>query len=204
MNLAVHHMMGAALFSKRVREIEEQNKGQPFGPFFSEIIWNASAATFLTVAAIEAYINEIFLSANTHFPSKIAQVVDGRWKKIAHFQTLKKYQEALRLKGKEGIPKGCSIYQNIASLIEARNALIHFQPQWHDESRSHRRIANLLKGKFDTSPFMDQGASFFPDKCMTYGYVKWAIDTAMAFANEFSDRSGILNKFTKYNEKIDP
>jgi len=202
MNLAVHHMMGAALFAKRVREIEVQNKEQRFGDFFSEIIWHSSATTLLAVAAIEAYINEIFLDAKTNFPVDVAQIVAEQWAQIERTPTLKKYHKALRLKGAKAM-EGSPAYQEMDNLIKARNALTHFQPQWQDEETSHREVEQRLKGKFPTSPFMDSGSTFFPNQCMTYGFTKWAVETAMTFSNEFSIRFAITNKFLKFKDMIE-
>ncbi len=198
MNLAVHHMMGAALFAKHAGEIEANHRGEQLGEFFSEITWNVSATIFLSVAAIEGHINEIFLEANVYFSEHDDQEIAKLWERIERYEILYKYQEALQLNNKAKMPKSDTIYQNMDSLIKARNALVHFQPQWHDEEKSHRKIQERLKGKFEPSPFMDSGASFFPNKCMSHSFASWAVHTAMKFADEFSEKSGIMNKFIKF------
>jgi hypothetical protein len=63
-NYAVPHLLSAAIFSRRLGEIEAEHSGQDFGPFWDEILAHASATVFLAVAGLESYANELFIDMN--------------------------------------------------------------------------------------------------------------------------------------------
>jgi hypothetical protein len=67
MNYAVPHLLSAAIFSRRVGEIEAKHSGQAFGPFWDEILAHATATVFLTVAGLESYANELFVDMTKTF-----------------------------------------------------------------------------------------------------------------------------------------
>jgi len=71
-NLAVHHLMAAALYARNVHAAEKQHRGQPFGPFLDEIGWQVTACVMLAVAAVEAHFNErmMDLSVDNDFREK--------------------------------------------------------------------------------------------------------------------------------------
>lgn len=59
-NLSWQLLRSAAASSRTVGEIESQHAGQPFGSFFGDILGHAVQSVVSAVAALEAFINEVF------------------------------------------------------------------------------------------------------------------------------------------------
>lgn len=187
-NLAVQHILAADYFTRKAGEIENLNAGKPFGDFYEEIIWTVSSAIVFSVMALEADVNEIF--------------VDERWKLTERKSFLDKYERALFLRKKKRFDKGTSVYRNADNLRNLRNALIHFTPEWPDEKKKHKIIADRLKGQFQLSPFVPASAEFFPMKCMSHGCAEWSVKTALAFSSFFSGQTGLPDRFASHLSRI--
>jgi hypothetical protein len=55
---ASHHLQAAAMYAREVHRIEVEHTGEPYGSFFDEIIRYASSVIIMSLAALEANINE--------------------------------------------------------------------------------------------------------------------------------------------------
>ena len=98
MNLAYQHLLAANNFARLAHEIEIQNADQPFGEFFNDIIGYVSGAVIMSVAALEAYINEIFVDYQIYLPGYDQVLFDEYWSEInRHTKILDKYQKVLKL-----------------------------------------------------------------------------------------------------------
>jgi hypothetical protein len=213
-NFAVQHMLAAARFARRVGEVEKEHAGEQFGPFFDEIISYVSATILSSAAGLEAYINELFIEAETYFPEyrrgASAELWDLLWKRVERDNTLDKYQLALDLKKLDrfGKDKKSTIdvtYAAASALIDVRNALMHFKPQWDDEEKLHRQLTNRLRNLgIPTSPFMPAGTQHFPTAFMSHATAKWAVTTSLQFTAAFSQRAGLENKFAGFIERMNP
>src|SRR4051812_27561615 len=116
MQFAGQHLLAAASFSRRVGELEAQHKGETFGPFFDEILWNATASVILSAASLEAYVNEIAADRGRHFKGHAPELVDALWEKSERDQLLDKYDLALLLLGKTPLDRGAKLCQNVHAL----------------------------------------------------------------------------------------
>jgi hypothetical protein len=96
--------------------------------------------------------------------------------------------------------KDVSQYQSVDTLIKARNALVHFKPEWHDEQEVHDKIGKRLKGKF--SPFVDENSPVFPVRCMTHGFAAWAVRSSLNFVQWYSRLAGLPNRFAQFMERM--
>jgi nucleoside diphosphate kinase len=67
MNFSLYHMMAADRFAAKAGEIERQYQGQPYGPFFDEIVVHVSSSIIMAVASLESFINAVFLMAEIYF-----------------------------------------------------------------------------------------------------------------------------------------
>jgi hypothetical protein len=108
----------------------------------------------------------------------------------------------LLLKKKEPLERGATPFQNAADLIELRNALVHYTPEWSYEDGKHKKLGARLSNRFDTSPFCVDGDSFFPKKCMSYGCAKWAVSSALNFIDAFTERADLRNPFDSQRARI--
>ena len=203
---AFQHMKAALLFKTRVVQAEITHAGEPFGPFIEEILIHGSACFMSSAAALEALINELFMmesgplyGSSTNFDSKTES--GAGWS-----STLDKYQQALDVTGVARIPKGSKFYQDASSLFKLRNALVHFKPPW-DPTRN-KELEGRLRGRFATSPFVDQGADFVALKCMSAGGVTWAVNAVFAFVEEFYERTQLfpkkMERFLSLRDTVQP
>jgi len=152
--------------------------------------------------ALEADVNEIFIDANINLGEHDKELMDEIWNLIEPKAILDKYEMALFLKKKERFDKGDSIYQDTATLIKLRNALVHFKPEWSDEKKEHKKIEDRLRGKFPLSPFLPAEAEFFPKKCMSHGCAQWSVQTALTFRSYFSLKAGLTDRFAPYISRL--
>lgn len=204
-NFAVQHLVAAARFARLCFQVEAINSGKPFGPFHDEIRSYATAAVFSSVAALEANINEVFADAqdgSISFGTVNSKLVNEIWELIETKQILEKYQFALLIQGKDRMSKGEKAYHYANTLITARNALVHFKPEWHHQQKMHEKISRILKGKFQLSPFLDENAPIFPMRCMTHGFADWAIRSSLNFVSRFAQESGTPNKFDRFLDRL--
>ncbi len=64
------------------------------------------------------------------------------------FSLLSKFQVALVCAGHERMDKGAEPYQSVDVLIDLRNELVHFKPQWwHDDGRDEAKFVATLRAK---------------------------------------------------------
>lgn len=213
-NFALHHMLAAARFARLSESIEANYAGEPFGPISAEIISYVSATVLTSGAGLEAYINELFIDADTIFPEyrqgTSAYLWDILWKEVERKDTLGKYEIALDLKKQTRFTKEdkssplYSIYTSASILIEVRNALIHFKPQWDDEEKSHQAIALRLL-KENVQPRLSVGSTpIFPTDFMCHDMTRWAVKSSWTFIEAFSQKADLPNKFAYMVNDLNP
>ena len=205
-NFAVQHMIAAARFARLCYKVEDDNAGAPFGPFYDEIINYVTATILSTVASLEANINEIFADVRDHiivFDGLDMNLLTEIWDLIEEKPILEKYQFALVLKKKVRMNKGDQQYQYVDTLIKVRNALVHFKPEWLDKQQEHEKIGKLLRGKFTLSPFLTENDPIFPMRCMTHGFAEWAVRSSLEFAQWFTQRADLPNRFAQFLDRMD-
>lgn len=183
-NMALQHFLGASHFCREVQRIEQENKGKPFGPFFEQIIWNFSSCVILCVSSVEAYLNETM--DDRDFDDDLVRLIERT-------NTLDRYVYFLKLSGRSPLVRGSQPAQFMAALIDLRNALVHFKPEWDYEPKKHKTLENKLP-KLPNSPFLEPSAVFFPQRCMTYGYAEWSVTCTYSFLEEFSKLADISFK----------
>jgi hypothetical protein len=183
-NLAVQQLLAAGRFSKQVGEIERANTEQPFGPFWEEILHNSIASVLCCASSIEAYANEIFSDRETMFPCFSAPLLDNLWATYERQQSVEKFKLALLLRDKPAFDEGASAYKNMEILIDLRNALVHFKPEWDTEAHQHEKLSRKLEGKFPPSPFLTDNL-IFPRRWATHAGTRWAVQSCLDFVQEF-------------------
>jgi hypothetical protein len=114
--------------------------------------------------------------------------------------TLEKFEFALLLSEKPSISKGSTPYQDVQILVELRNALVHFKPEWDTQADRHLTLSKKLKHKFDPSPFLNDEL-IFPRRWATHGCTSWGVHSCLKFAAEFERLSSLP---PKYPQSINP
>lgn len=217
--LSTGHLKNAAHFARLTGEIEQHTKFT-WGTFKPHEAY-AMGAVLSSVAFLEAAVNELYAdAADDSHPSEIVRSIGegyamempkdvrgllaGLWgteRFRMGARTLEKYEIALRIAGAAGFDRGTQPYQDVALLIKLRNALIHFEPQSHHEGEDEpTRFEEKLSGKFSLNPLAappinplgkDPLQPFLPHKCLGYGCAMWALQSSVAFTEEFFSRMGL-------------
>jgi hypothetical protein len=203
MGFAIQHLLAAARFARRCGEIEKENRGKPIDYFFDEILHCCTASLFFSVASLEANINELFFDSEQHFSHQTPDLIAELWSLVEEKPILDKYQAVLVLKGVAKFEKGTAPYQDVDSLIKARNALVHFKPEWDDDQETLRKVGARLSGKFNLSPFHNDSAPLFPHRCVTHGCAKWAVQASLEFMEAFHDSASVPHKFSLFERSLD-
>jgi hypothetical protein len=194
-NLAVQHMLAAARFSREVRQLEEQHKEEQFSEFWESILHHATACVLTTVASLEACANELFSDRSSLFPDYSPELMNNLWETYEQKPILQKFEFALLLLRKPVMDSGAGSYQDIKVLIELRNALTHFKPEWMNEATEHAKISAKLVSKIDGGPFLPASELLFPRRWAGHSCTSWAVSSAIAFANDFERLAGLSAKY---------
>lgn len=164
----------------------------------------------LSVAGLEAYVNELYISHDSPIRKAIPNFEQEFYNKkyqIERKSILCKYQYALKLLEKQKLNKESTEFKNAKNLITLRNTLMHFKPFW-DEEHQKAGLQEELKDEFKMSPFYNDSSNSVSDSefattsCMTSSCGKWAVETSYNFINTFSSCAGIPNKLTKDLDKL--
>ena len=212
---SMYHIQAAASFTRLLLQMEQQYKDTKNNlklfPHELDVVYKgyATGAIFSAVSFLEASINELFVEATDEdfsheyhrfhkFPSRIVSCMADLWRldipRTGSFPILNKYQVALTVAQKELFEKGTAPYQNAFLVIQLRNRLVHFEPDFTPlhfpgAATVGSSFEDRLIGKFALNPWLKKyAASFFPEKCLGYGCAKWATESILAFATEFFRR----------------
>jgi hypothetical protein len=165
-------------------------------------------SVFFAVAFLEATVNELFADAHDGverlkiLETDALNLLKRMWEqgipRTAQYPVLEKYAIALTLARKPAFQKNQVPWQPVALLVRLRNALVHYEPEWihikagTGEAYKPHKFEEQLKGRFPLNPLARAEDPFYPEKVLGHGCAAWAIKAAVAFADEFANRLGIL------------
>ncbi|RII35357.1 hypothetical protein D2A34_09145 [Clostridium chromiireducens] len=216
---SIQHLISTALYRKEIRELEN-NLNKKYNEYeFLKHRSLCTSAIFSAVSFLEALINEFFSDSYDNpegivrdLPSEYIDSLGQMWElgipRTASYNIVEKYQIALTLCKRDKINFGCSPGQDISVLIKLRNALIHFEPEWVvtrdiiNNTKDRQKLEKLLMYKFQINKFTGDNNPFFPDKCLSYGCVDWALTNVIAFTDIFFISLGIVPPYEKIRFKI--
>ena len=201
---AFQHLMAAALFTRQAYGLERQNQGMSFGTFFEDIRSYVSGAIMCSAAALEANINELFIAHGGPLRCALPDFETQFWgeKGIEKKQILAKYQEAMRILGKQELPKDTLFFEDAHCLIAMRNSLVHFKPLWDPRRKKDVNLIEKLQNKFALSSFCDEGADFISMKCMSHACAAWTVLATITFVREFAISSGLQDSVRAFTEGL--
>jgi hypothetical protein len=192
-NLACHHIRSAAYFARQAGAIENA-RDKLEESFFPQHRAYCMGAILAATAALEAAANEFFLDVAegrrhvSHLDAKVRAALASDWPQVERKSILSKYQAVLARVTTQEMDAGTEPYQGADGLVKLRNLLVHFKPEWDTNLIHHAKIETTLQGRFAECRWFDSGNAFFPKRCLGYGCARWATETALAFAAEFSAR----------------
>jgi hypothetical protein len=198
-HFGLQHLVGAALFARKALEIEctlEEivGSGEPEWAHRAYV----TGAVFSAAASLEATINEVYLGTLQGDPTAMEKT-DPRfaiglvrdWRRLERKSILRKYQEALGFAEVSKFEEDDPLYKDVDGLIQLRHALVHYKPEWNTDQKKHKETGDALEGRFEPNPFAGPNDAFFPKKCLGHECAKWAVQSSLAFMNEFFRRVGL-------------
>ena len=148
-----------------------------------------------TVASLEAYANELFFDRTTVFPGYSEELLNHLWEAYEKKPMLDKFDFALLLMRKPKLNRGARPVQDVDDLVELRNALTHFKPEWENEAVRHKKLSDRLQSKIEGSSFLPQNELLLPRRWASHNCTAWAVKNALALAKEFERLSGLSEKY---------
>lgn len=209
---STYHLWAARDFSAKCAAIESVHHGP--SRFDHEHRALVIAAVVESASFLESAINELFKDCvDDHHayvgvlaPAAIASM-QAQWATWhngprAAPPTLGKYDAALRSVGLNQFDHSTGPYQDAVDVLNLRNALVHFTPEWSPASGVHR--FDSFKSKFEDNRLMrGSGNAYFPDKCLGAGCAAWAAKSSRSFVDAFHEKLGIRPNYQRSPELRD-
>ncbi len=226
---SIKHLINATQLCRNAYEIEKKiteikSKSKEEKEFISnQYSAYVNSAVILSVASLESKINEFIYNIKDGCAPKelqnplyiksnetISSILDMESNIFERLSLLDKYEFAFSIYNISSFEKGRKPYQDVKLLINLRNSLIHYYPEYqlvgeekHPEHEQHK-FEKQLKEKFAINPFYaDTGNPYYPDKCIGYGCAEWAVKSSIAFIDEFDKKFGIKPISELLGDKLD-
>lgn len=197
-NFASQHMGTAIKFAQQAHMIELNYTNEKKDDFFNEMRTYVSSTIILLVCALEANINEHFVSNDgilkDYIPNdreKIFDIIDSK-------SIRDKYQLGLILNKKPPLQFDNDPFESFQYLIKFRNSLVHYKPETDIDFKVSKQLEKNLKYKFDTNSHAKKSYSFLGYHAMSYSCAKWAVNTALDFSKAYSKMLSISDKFPHF------
>jgi hypothetical protein len=207
-NLSLTHLRAAAFLAGECYPLEQQYKWPATEPVLNQHNAFSISSVILSVASIEAFINEFHLDACDNSisflgrASHVAHLIRDLWYTVERGPILEKYQWILILSGVEAFKKGSAPFQPAADLIELRDSLVHFKPEWDDDARINERLEARLAGKFELNILSMPSQLFIPYRSLGHGSGAWAVNSAREFIGAFCKKLECADRIDPYDEEL--
>jgi hypothetical protein len=122
--------------------------------------------------------------------------------RTAAFNILEKHTFALQILEKGTLDFGKVPGQQVKALINLRNALTHYEPEWQSSEDEAHKIEKQLKGQFAPNALAGLGNPFWPAQCLGYGCCKWAIEAVVAFHQQYWIQLGLPGRHSHIYEQL--
>lgn len=211
---SIQHLKSAYLLSDESKKTEEKDYSKIEGLERVELISRNMAfvtgSLFATASFIEATIREIICDIIegqpriTYLSLDDRRTIESEWNKkgrdnLERRSTINKYKSVLKLIKQNCLNENSTLFMNVSSVIDVRNTLVHYTPEDYSihspflsENHDQYELTEFLDGKFEYSTFYKKsGNPFFPDKCLGYGFSKWALINAVSFVDDFHNSVGL-------------
>lgn len=200
-NLALHHLFAACRAAARVRELESQHAGEEFGEFWEEILHCSLSVVSLSVAAAESYANETLLDSPTFPDSMPPSAVKELMALIDRKSILEKYRIALSLISGAALSKEEPVVKRMALLIDLRNAVVHFRPEWFDSQKAHATLSERLAKEIGASSFLAT-EPLFPRAWASTSFVEWALVSTIGYLDAFFAAANVKSPLEPFRGRL--
>lgn len=202
---SLHYMMAACRFATQLKKLELESKDKEFGESFDEILHLAMAVTMMSVAALEAYYNELTFEGQILISHGVNKDYANCFvEKIERKPTLDKYSEIYEIIKSQKLNKEECWWPHTKTLINVRDKLIHFCPEWYGEEGKHVKLSEELKEikTIKSSPILANEKHLFPLAWASYSYCLWVLKTTRNFISEYHRLLGKPSEWEQFNEKL--
>jgi hypothetical protein len=209
-NFSFHHIRSAAWFAGKARAMEESLTWPPSNEQHFEHLALSTSAVIASVAAVEAYLNEVYLDiadGNADQVGRIGPMLDvvvQLWDTAERQSLLRKFEWLFTLATSRTIDRGSSVYQNIVDVVAVRNELVHYKPEWSHTPTRSERLEKRLKGRFPLNPLSASGQFFIPYRCLGAGCARWSVESAFAFVSWFATDLGVRHSWEGFRSQVIP
>ena len=221
-NIALHQLFAACRLAKLVREVEDQHRSQPLGEFWEEIFQYALGVVMLSVAALECYANELSadldgVEARPVLPFPTPQSNRARATEVGaavnaadcaatdapapREPILWKFEIAFQRIANRPMPKGGVVFANTRALIDLRNAVVHFRPEWFDDQDRHAKLSRRLAYKFQRSPFLP-AEPLFPRAWASASFCDWSLTSTVRFIDGFFSQASLASPLEPFRSRL--
>lgn len=202
-NLSLQLLIGASDLSARVGRIEAENSGKPFGSFYNGILSASCSCVVMAIAAAESFINETFADRHKWFAEHDQATLELFWVDIERKSLCEKYKLATSLCGKSDLNWGEDPYQSFTTLIQLRNGIVHFTPEWPNQRDRHENLSKKIRDRVTLSEWLSSEPAF-PRAWTSHSSTKWAVSTVQTLVAAFSAHTGIEDRFARHTHMISP
>lgn len=206
-NFTHYHLNSAIIFANCALELEklcgddQKKKNETHLDYISYV----SSSILTSVAALESNVNELFIDFQEKFKNlpkdkypdthKMVKAINTfssidifKHVKQNHKPAIVKYNTlSLLIKGKDIISQKEAT--DISFIVDLRNSIIHFMPEWDNELKKYDKIEKTYRGqyvnKFSLSPIYNENAMFFPCLCLSSSCAFWCNASVEKFINTF-------------------
>jgi hypothetical protein len=183
-NFANHHLEFALDFARRAYHIETEHAGQGWGSHAVDVQREVIATVFFSVASLEAWVNEIGADPARRFPALDARLIAAALELAERRQLLEKLQLLAELRQGNPPDYGRPPAQDLPLVVDLRNALVHYRPEFASGAR-HGRIGQRLEQRVQRTPFLSRSEPMFPRGFASYDCARWAVETVRDFLAVF-------------------
>lgn len=168
----------------------------------------AMAAVLSAVSFLESLVNEVFEDVRDKLklddtrvkgirrPGRRAMTAFWEATDRGQYRLLDKFDMALLLNSKESFNKGEQPYQDAKLLVDLRNALVHFRPEWHEHG-TPGKLETRLAMRMKPSGLIpaDYAAPWVPVKVLGASCAEWSVQTVQNFADQWTTRLAIARTY---------
>lgn len=196
--LSLHLLYAALQFAHSAQALEEAvPRLHPHDPRHRSYVLGSvmSATTFL-----DAVVNEVLQDASDNADEYCKQLPAGVRARLAtlweqsdrgkRFSTLERYAMALSMSDKESMPKGSAPTQEAQLVVQLRNWIVHYRPEDQPDGQVPK-LGEQLRNRFESNRIMDPNNQWFPDRALSAGCARWAVDAIKAFTDEWCRRMDV-------------
>jgi hypothetical protein len=210
------HLKAAERAAKRCQVLDEQYRDFATDGALTELRQQCVVSVMMSAAAVEAFGNELLFDKEKGFAGLNYKQQQADLKHYVTQHSRKSLNTAGPLKVCDGylrkgmhagldIKKRGSVDEEAHALFRARNAFVHYWPEWSGQTVLHAEVGALLAGRFSDGPQkLPPNSGLFPDRCLGFGSARWAVRSAIAFIRSMESRAGLSPNYSQERVPLDP